>query len=179
MPKAPLTVATKCRYGNKPHGMKAGNGNTLGMDAKRFPNYSCRIFVPFSFINDSSFPFYYFVPIWQTKATFFSLWLFAEGQARTSANGIRPLRDSLSGCCAVSLPPHGLVPFYNPWLVPFYSLFHNLTVPTALLEGRKLEHTRHMPREFPNFVHLFSVLFPKPFLVPPLMHRSQFHPILL
>ena len=63
MPKGSLTVATNCRYCNKPHGMKAGAETHSAWMPREFPNYSCRIFVPFSFINDrSSFHFYYFVP---------------------------------------------------------------------------------------------------------------------
>ena len=63
MPKGSLTVATNCRYCNKPHGMKAGAETHSAWMPREFPNYSCRIFVPSSFINDrSSFHFYYFVP---------------------------------------------------------------------------------------------------------------------
>ena len=63
MPKGSLTVATNCRYCNKPHGMKAGAETHPAWMPREFPNDSCRIFVPFSFINDrSSFHFYYFVP---------------------------------------------------------------------------------------------------------------------
>ena len=63
MPKGSFTVATNCRYCNKPHGMKAGAETHPAWMPREFPYYSCRIFVPFSFINArSSFHFYYFVP---------------------------------------------------------------------------------------------------------------------
>ena len=63
MPKGSLTVATNCRYCNKPHGMKTGAETHSAWMPREFSNYSCRIFVPFSFIIDrSSFHFYYFVP---------------------------------------------------------------------------------------------------------------------
>ena len=54
MPKGSLTVATNCRYCNKPHGMKAGAETHSAWMPREFPNYSCRIFVPSSFINDRS-----------------------------------------------------------------------------------------------------------------------------
>ena len=46
MPKGSLTVATNCRYCNKPHGMKAGAETHSAWMPREFPNYSCRIFVP-------------------------------------------------------------------------------------------------------------------------------------
>ena len=46
MPKGSLTVATNCRYCNKPHGMKAGAETHPAWMPREFPNYSCRIFVP-------------------------------------------------------------------------------------------------------------------------------------
>ena len=63
MPKGSLTVATNCRYCNKPHGIKAGVETHSAWMPREFPYYSCRIFVPFAFINArSSFHFYYFCP---------------------------------------------------------------------------------------------------------------------
>lgn len=51
MPKGFLTVATNCRYCNKPHGMKAGAETHSAWMPREFPNYSCRIFVPSFYYN--------------------------------------------------------------------------------------------------------------------------------
>lgn len=51
MPKGSLTVATNCRYCNKPHGMKAGAEIHSAWMPREFPNYSCRIFVPSFYYN--------------------------------------------------------------------------------------------------------------------------------
>ena len=51
MPKGSLTVATSCRYCNKPHGMKAGAETHSAWMPREFPNYSCRIFVPSFYYN--------------------------------------------------------------------------------------------------------------------------------
>ena len=125
MPKGSLTVATNCRYCNKPHGMKAGAETHSAWMPREFPNYSCRIFVPFSFINDrSSFHFYYFVPpicetvptvrqsaiLHLSGATSRKGWHWRTASVTQSSLTcclpMPPLSLScLSGCCAVSLPP--------------------------------------------------------------------------
>ena len=51
MPKGSLTVATNCRYCNKPHGMKAGAETHSAWMPREFPNYSCCIFVPSFYYN--------------------------------------------------------------------------------------------------------------------------------
>lgn len=51
IPKGSLTVATICRYCNKPHGMKAGAETHSAWMPREFPNYSCRIFVPSFYYN--------------------------------------------------------------------------------------------------------------------------------
>ena len=63
MPKGSLTVATNCRYCNKPHGMKAGAETHSAWMPREFPNYSCRIFVPFLFYKRQVvFPFLLLCP---------------------------------------------------------------------------------------------------------------------
>ena len=63
MPKDSLTVATNCRYCNKPHGMKAGAETHSAWMPREFPNYSCRIFVPFLFYKRQVvFPFLLLCP---------------------------------------------------------------------------------------------------------------------
>ena len=63
MPKGSLTVATNCRYCNKPHGMKAGAETHSAWMPREFPCCSCRIFVPFFCYNRQAvLPLQHFAP---------------------------------------------------------------------------------------------------------------------
>ena len=125
MPKGSLTVATNCRYCNKPYGMKAGAETHSAWMPREFSIYSCRIFVPSSFINDrSSFHFYYFVPpICETVPTVRQSDILhlsgatsrkmknghlAEGQARTEWHWLTASVTQQSLACCLPMPPLSL-----------------------------------------------------------------------
>ena len=121
MPKGSLTVATNCCYCNKPHGMKAGAETHSAWMPREFPNYSCRIFVPFLFYKRQVvFPFLLLCPTHLRNRTNSSSkrhssfigsnipkdeeWPFAEGQARTEWHWLTASVTQPSLTCCLPMP---------------------------------------------------------------------------